>query len=399
MHLKAVGCFAMSSRSRSETDNEKLQRRNRELSILNTIAQAVNQEVDLTRALNVALRHVAELFNLKTSWIYLINEEGEFYLAAAQNLPPALADHPRRMNGECDCLWYFEHHQLDDPENITCSRLENLVVGTADLRQHASIPVDAHGKPLGVLNVASRDWNDLSEDDLQLLYLVGDLLGIAIERARLFNRSVESGAVEERNRLAREIHDTLAQGLTAITLQLETADALLESGADPARIRQIIAQTLSLTRTNLEEARRSVMDLRAAPLEGRPLDEALNTLLNEWASRRKVTANFEVIGSVRPLPVRIQVGLYRMLQEALTNIGRHAYAHEVSVQMTLMPDHIHLLIEDDGRGFDPAKVQGEHFGLIGMNERANLLSGSLEVLSTPGEGTSLEIFIPLEAAS
>lgn len=386
----------MSTRVKTETDAEKLGRRNRELSILNTIAQAVNQEVDLTRALNTALKHVAELFNLKTSWIFLYNDAGKAYVAAAQDLPPALADHPRRMGGNCDCLWDFEHDELNDPCNITCSRLENLVVGTAGLRQHASIPIDAHGKPLGVLNVASSDWDDLSADDLQLLYLVGDLLGIAIERARLFNRSAELGAIEERNRLAREIHDTLAQGLTAIILQLETADALLESGSPPDRVRQIIAQTLGLTRANLEEARRSVMDLRAAPLEGRPLDEALKVLVEEWAARRKIQAHFEMVGSPRPLPLRIQTGLYRMLQEALTNIGRHAYAHDVLVQLTVMPDQIRLRIEDDGRGFDPSLVQGEHFGLIGMNERANLLSGSLEVCSAPGEGTQLEIFIPLE---
>ncbi len=384
----------MSSRSKQESDTEKLKRRNRELSILNTIAQAMNQEVDLTQALNVALRHVAELFDLKTSWIFLLDDEAKFYLAAAQNLPPALADHPRRMAGECDCLWCYENDELEDPENITCSRLENLVVGTAGLRQHASIPLDAHGKPLGVLNVASTDWGDLSEDDLQLLYLVGDLLGIAIERGRLFTHSVELGAIEERNRLAREIHDTLAQGLTAIALQLETADALLETGAPSERIQQVLVQALNQTRASLDEARRSVMDLRAAPLEGRPLDEALKALVEDWASRRKVTANFEVVGNIRPLPVRVEIGVYRMLQEALTNIGRHAYAHKVNIQLVVLPEQLHLTIKDDGRGFDPAQATTGRYGLIGMNERAKLLDGSLEVSSAPGEGTQLEIFIP-----
>src|SRR5690606_29265312 len=130
------------------------------------------------------------------------------FLAAAQNLPPALADHPRRMGGTCTCLDWYRYGEMNAPQNITCSRLENLVVGTAGLRFHASIPLMAHGKPLGVLNVASTDWEELSEDDLQLLYTVGDLVSIAVERARLFDKSVELGAVEERNRLARELHDT-----------------------------------------------------------------------------------------------------------------------------------------------------------------------------------------------
>jgi two-component system, NarL family, sensor kinase len=386
----------MGVRLRTETDTEKLQRRNRELSILNTIAQAMNQEVDLTRALNVALTHVAELFDLKTSWIFLLDEEGKTYLAAAQNLPPALADHPRRMGGECDCLWMYEYGALDKPENITCTRLENLVVGTAGLRQHATIPLDARGKQLGVLNVASTDWGDLSEDDLQLLYLVGDLLGIAIERGRLFNKSAELGATEERNRLAREIHDTLAQGLTAIALQLETADALLENNPTTDKARNALAQALQLTRANLEEARRSVLDLRAAPLEGRPLAEALKGLVDEWASRRKVEAIFEIVGSPRPLPTRIETGLFRILQEALTNIGRHAQAQHVSIQLQMMPDQIRLLIDDDGRGFDAAQVGQARFGLIGMNERAKLLGGSLEVCSAEGQGTQLEVIIPVE---
>lgn len=389
----------MSTRSKAETEAQKLERRNRELSILNSIAKAMNQEVDLTRALNVALRLVAELFDLRTCWIFLLNDASEFYLAAAQNLPPALAEHPRRMSGSCDCLWHYRHDKLNAPSNIACSRLENLVAGTAGLRQHASIPLDAHGKPLGVLNVASSAWDDLSADDLRLLYLVGDLLGIAIERARLFSRSAELGAIEERNRLAREIHDTLAQGLTGIALHLETADALLETGTPPERVRQIIAQALQLTRENLEEARRSVLDLRAAPLEGRPLDEALRALAESWAARRKVTLRFEVVGSLRPLPVRIQAGLYRIVQEALTNIGRHACAHTVTVMLCLMPDQVRLSIRDDGRGFDPAQVDGGRYGLIGMNERANLLSGSLEVSSSLGAGTELEVFIPLEAQS
>lgn len=387
----------MTSRSKSESDTEKLQRRNRELSILNTIAKALNQEVDLTRALNVALHDVAELFDLKTCWIFLLDSENKFYLAAAQNLPPALAEHPRRMAGSCDCMWCFNNDQLPAPENITCTRLENLTVGTAGLRQHASIPLNARGKPLGILNVASPDWGDLRTEDLQLLYLVGDLLAIAIERARLFNRSAEIGAIEERNRLAREIHDTLAQGLTAIALNLETADALMDSGGSLERAHASVMQALYLARTNLEEARRSVMDLRAAPLEGRPLDEALKALVSEWASRRKVSVNFNVVGAGRMLPVRIEIGLYRITQEALTNIGRHALAHHVTVQLMVMPEQIQLLISDDGRGFDPETTAPDRFGLIGMNERVKLLSGKLQISSSPGAGTELDITVPLEA--
>jgi two-component system NarL family sensor kinase len=386
----------MTSRDRAQSDTQRLQQRNTELNIINTIARALNQEVDLNRALDAALRQVTALFGLETSWIFLLDAEDKAHVAAAQNLPPALADHPRRLMGTCSCIDRFAEGRLRDPQNITCSRLENLTVGTAGLRQHASIPLIAQGKPLGVLNVASTEWGDLCADDLALLYLVGDLVAIAIERARLFTQSVELGAIEERNRIAREIHDTLAQGLTAIALQLETADALLDMDAETERIRQSVTQALHLTRQNLEEARRSVLDLRAAPLEGKRLDEAIQGLLNDWSGRRKLQAQFDVIGTARPLPLRVEIGCYRIVQEALTNIGRHAHAKQVYIRLTLLPNQLQLMIEDDGRGFDVTTIAPDRYGLVGMNERARLLGGELEVCSTPGQGTQLEIRIPVK---
>src|SRR5579859_326149 len=208
--------------SKTQTDTDKLRQRNHELSILNTIAEALNREIDLTRALHSMLAHVADLFDLRTGWIWLMDEQGESYLAVAQNLPPALATAPERMSGSCYCLDTYRTGDLGGAANvnvIACSRLKDLLDGTAGLRYHASIPLYAHGKQLGVLNVASPDWRELSADDLRLLYTIGDLLSIAIERARLFAHSSELGALKERNRLAREIHDTLAQGLAAIALQ------------------------------------------------------------------------------------------------------------------------------------------------------------------------------------
>lgn len=386
----------MRQRHQSETDTERLQERNRELAILNTIAEALNQEVDLTHALNSALVHVADLFNLQTGWVFLLDDTGKAYLAAAQNLPPALADHPRRLGGTCYCLDEYRDGELLTPDNITCSRLENLVVGTAGLRFHASIPLEAHGKALGVLNVASTDWEELSHDDLSLLLTVGDLVSIAVERARLFNKSVELGAVEERNRLAREIHDTLAQGLTAIALKLETADALLETEAQHAQIRDVIQQALDATRTNLEEARRSVLDLRAAPLEGKKLGVALAELAAESAKKGKLEVKFDQIDASHPLPARIEIGVYRIVQEALRNVIRHAHAEQATVQLNVLPEHLELTVTDDGCGFDPTQIPEGHYGLIGLNERVRLLGGQVVVVSRANEGTSLEVRIPLE---
>jgi two-component system NarL family sensor kinase len=391
------------SQTPTKPTTDDLERRNRELFILHRMAAALNREVNLADALQTALAQVAELFELHTGWIFLqLQDTGNFYLAAAQNLPPALADDScRLMEGDCTCLDSYRNDGLKRKDRInviTCSRLEDLLSGTDGLRYHASIPLYAHGKPLGVLNVASVEsrWWVSSAENLHLLHTVGDLLSIAIERAYLFAQSRELGVIQERNRLAREIHDTLAQGLTGIALQLDTVDAMLEVGAEPEQIRRAVQKSLSLTQASLEEARRSVLDLRAAPLAGRNLAEAIEALVREQADKVDFEVEFEATGANRPLPTRLEVGLYRIVQEGLTNIARHAVARQVKIQLAILPAQVSLTVEDDGRGFDPSRVPAGHFGLIGLNERVKLLGGQLHLESSPGQGVRVVVVIPLQ---
>jgi two-component system, NarL family, sensor kinase len=392
----------MSEPSNSIRQSEDLERRNHELSVLNEIARELNRSVNLGEALGFTLSRVAELLGLRTGWIWLIEgSSSQPYLAASQNLPPALANDPRHMDGSgyCYCLDTYKKGDLEGAANVnvlTCSRLSGLIDGTGGLRYHASIPLYAGDKKLGVMNVASPDWRSLSPEELQLLYTIGDLLSIAVERARLFARSSHLGAAEERNRLAREIHDTLAQGLTATALQLESADALLDSGSDARKARGPLRRALSLTQSNLEEARRSVLDLRAAPLERRPLSEALKALVERWEAETGIGARYTAVNGSRPLPPRVEAALYRICQEALTNVARHAEAGRVRVRLVATPQEVRLSVEDDGRGFDASSVPGDRHGLVGMRERAQMLGGVLEVRSSPGEGTHVEASVPLE---
>lgn len=382
-----------------------LQRRNHELTVLNHIAEALNREVHLQNALQTALGKIVKLFDLTTGWIFLRDEESDkFYTAVTIHLPPALADHPRRMGGTCYCIDSYVDGDMDGAANINailCTRLENLKDGTEGLRYHASIPLyaktsDGDTVELGILNVASTDWEEISQDDLRVLHTVADLMSMAIQRARLYQKSKDVGAINERNRIAREIHDTIAQGMAATILQLETADALLEVESNTEKVKDIIQQAITQTRKNLDEARRSVMDLRAAPLEGKTLPEALYALLDDPDLSSTLETQCEIMGSGPPLSMRIATGLYRIAQEGINNVKQHAHASNLRIELRLVPEWVKLVIEDDGQGFRTQHIPHGHFGLIGMKERVKLLGGKINISSTPSVGTIIEVTIPLD---
>lgn len=390
--------------SEREDEGQELQRRSHELSVLNDVARALNASVDLQTLLARALERVAELLGLSTGWVLLFEEaSGEPYLAAAQNLPPGLREDSKLMTGWCYCL------EMDEAANVgvvSCSRLRKLGLAqgkTAGLRYHASVPLQVHSDEggglvrLGMLNVAGPEWRELDEGELSLLRTIGDLLGVAVERARLHARRLESVQTEERNRLAREIHDTIAQDLSAIAFQLEAAEALLVQQAHPERVRRSVTAALDLTRKGLEEARRSVLDLRAAPLEGRTLATALTALAAEADAGRPPAVTFEASPTAVALPPAIEVGLYRIAQEALQNALRHAAAARVMLRLDAAPERVHLTVQDDGRGFEAVGHETGRFGLVGMQERARLLGGSFQVESTPGAGTRITAEVPLPA--
>lgn len=373
------------------TEANVLLQRNRELSILREIAETLNRTSDLQAALHATLASVIELMGLQTGWVFLLDDAGTLYLAAFHALPPALAFPGKPWIGGCNCHTLFKSGDLRAAVNIVqCSRLAEALGDRRDLQFHASAPLQSEGRMLGILNVASPGSAVFTPDTLLLLSAVGAQLGIAIERARLAQQAVALAAVEERNRIAREIHDTLAQGLTAITLQLEVAQALIDTQPEVAG--RNVGQALDLARTNLEEARRSVLNLRAAPLEGRSLDAALHELTTRWAGENGVPVALAVDAGVGRLAPALETGIYRVAQEALQNVQKHARARQARVQLRRVDSSLRLVIADDGRGFDPETVQPSAtggFGLIGMSERARLLGGTLTIESTPGQGTSV----------
>ena len=207
----------------------------------------------------------------------------------------------------------------------------------------------------------------------------------------------ELAVLEERNRLARDIHDTLAQGLTGIIWQLNAAARTVEGGGEQAL--RSLHRIRDLARDCLQEARRSVWDLRAGPLGGTTLAKALRQE-TENITAGEIKTIVSVSGEERVLPSGVEVALLRICQESLANILKHARATQVSVTLAYDDSNIRFKIQDNGIGFDPDMPrrqdrEGGGFGLINMRERARLLGGELAVRSEPGRGTLVEATLPL----
>lgn len=207
--------------------------------------------------------------------------------------------------------------------------------------------------------------------------------------AQLVVQARESGAQDERQRLAREIHDTLAQGLAGIITQLQAAERSVHA---PGETDAHVARALRLARSSLAEARRSVQALGPQELGRAHLPDALRTLTERWSHDHDVRAHVEITGVREPLSPAIEVSLFRVVQESLTNVAKHAEASRVGVTLSYAGAEVLLDVRDDGRGF--AAGVGTGFGLTSMRQRIRGVGGHLEVQSAPGEGTSVSARVP-----
>ena len=194
---------------------------------------------------------------------------------------------------------------------------------------------------------------------------------------------------QERNRLARELHDTLAHTLSGVSVQLEAIRALFDR--DPGAARNMLAQTLKNTKNGLAETRRALVDLRSSELEAFGLTQALRNVALATAERGGLTLELHLDKSMDVLPEDISHCLYRSAQEALENSLRHAGASKISLILRAEGSQVVMTIQDDGAGFDPQTIDQEHLGIRGMRERVEMLGGKLNITSAPGEGTQISV--------
>jgi len=213
-------------------------------------------------------------------------------------------------------------------------------------------------------------------------------------RGELYRRVV--GAQEsERQRIARELHDETGQSLTAIGMGMRAVGASL--AADPDKASQRLRELESLVDRSLNELQRLIGDLRPSHLDDLGLPAALRWYAGEVQGRTSLKISVEVFGEPRPLAGPVNTALFRIAQEALTNVVRHAEATSARIRVRFSEDHLNLQVSDDGRGFDARPIGGRDrsaWGLLGIEERATLLGGTATIRSHPGEGTQVEVSVP-----
>lgn len=213
-------------------------------------------------------------------------------------------------------------------------------------------------------------------------------LEIAYHRLRRHTAAMEQLAVSrERNRLARDLHDTLAHSLSALTVQLQALRTLLAN--DPDQARTVVDEISELARRGLEESRHAIQALRSGQVETLGLTAALRDMVQVYQMRNGVQAQLSVAGDEPDLTQEEAQALFRIAEEALTNADRHAAARQVAVRLAYGADRIDLVIQDDGLGFDPSAVSEDRFGLTGMQERAAMVGATLQVSSRPRGGTEV----------
>ncbi|MBN1316600.1 MAG: GAF domain-containing sensor histidine kinase [Anaerolineales bacterium] len=259
----------------------------------------------------------------------------------------------------------------------------------ADSKSELVIPLRMGSRVLGTLDVISRRADDFGEEDLRLIQSLGDQIAIAVENARLYDQSRQLAALEERSYLARELHDSITQLLFSITLTSETTRMLLKSG-EPQVISQVDRLQV-LAHQAMNEMRALIHQLRPLPEEQKNLTSHVRDLVAERSERDGIEIELHIEGE-KKLPSRYELGLYRIVQEALNNIIKHANTNSARVVIIFQDDTIELMVQDRGVGFDPAQLEQESatLGLTSMRERVELLGGKLSIESAPGEGTCIK---------
>jgi signal transduction histidine kinase len=368
-----------------------------QLQALIRIGNALALEIEPSRLLQLVARLLRELVSARMTVVWL-PEGGELEVRAVDGGSGAHLLGTRAGLESSKAGRVFQEGRLrrvdsvlDDPE------VDQEVARRLGIRAALYVPLVSGTRALGVLVAVDREGRDVrfSDDDSRVAELFAHRAAVALELSgRVAHdalRRVLEGQELERRRLARELHDETGQALTSILLGLKS----VETARDGDEVQAAVAELRELVAGTLEDVRRLAVELRPKALDDFGLEPALERLAQGFAEQTGIAVDVEARLDAR-LPGEVETVLYRIVQEALTNIVKHAQAERVSIVVQNRGDRVAAVIEDDGRGFVPGEARAEGLGLLGMRERLALVNGTIVIESRPGAGTTLVAEVPLE---
>lgn len=290
------------------------------------------------------------------------------------------------------------HHAISVPDVLdrgwqTRLDLHDQLATTLPFRSALAAPMQVQGRTYGGIVVFYSALRSFSADEVQLIDIFADQAALALEHARLVDQSRRLAALEERQRIARDLHDSVSQTLFSLTLAAQAARTTVEN--DGAGVAGMLQTVQELASGALAEMRALIFELRPGALHEAGLAAAIERFVGAFRSRTGIAISLDL--DSRRLPPAVEEALYRITGEALANVGKHACASRVVVSLARTESGVELTVSDDGRGFDLAQpITGDHMGQRTMQERAAGLGGSCTVQSIPGDGTTVVVRVPLD---
>jgi signal transduction histidine kinase len=370
----------------------------KQLESLNEVGNALATETDLDRLLELVARRLRELLGARLVTVLLPARAGElrFAAVAGEGGEELLRQTITRAGSKSGRVLERGRSErvdsvLDDPD------VDHEATRLIGARSGLWVPLLVRGRAIGVLAAHDKLGGDVrfADADVRLAETFATRAALAVDLSERIAQDSLRRVVEtqelERRRLARELHDETGQALASILLGLKA----LDEKTDDAAARTSIEELRELVVATLQDVRRLAVELRPSALDDFGLVAALERLADSFAEQSGISVDFQAALADERLPDEAETALYRIVQESLTNVVKHAQARRVSILLTRKDGAVKAVVEDDGRGFDPERIREDGFGLVGMRERLALLGGRLEIESASDAGTTVAAEVPV----
>ena len=364
-------------------------RRSEQLRAINEVGQRITSLMNPDEVLPFIVNSLQKTFGYYSVSISLIERESGKLMVSAI----AGKEETSGMASSREIVSGAAGQVMETGQPLVINDITEVPENTHATGSEMAVPIRLSKDMMGVLDIKSAEKGAFNELDIFTASTLADFVAIGIENAHLYRNVRDIATLEERNRLAREIHDTLAQGFVGVIRQLEVAKRMVDKDIEGAN--KHLDQAETLARYSLNEARRSVLSLRQSLVKHVSLPDAIRDEASRFSEINDIPVNVNISGQPVELKADDEESLLRVFQEAITNIGRHSNASMVDVDLSYNDGSINLSIHDNGAGFDTRMKKQGSFGIIDMKERVSLLKGQFKIESKPGSGTTIFVNIPV----